>query len=62
MFILGINLGLKISYTLNFRIRGVKAKEYISVREKKTVKQKIFQMKPVLKREMKKYCNEKDLD
>lgn len=52
LWLLGINSGLRISYTLNLRIRDVKAKDYISVREKKTGKQKIFQMTPI-KREIK---------
>ena len=62
MFILGINSGLRISDILSLRIRDVKGKDYISIREKKTGKQKIFPMTPILKREIKKYCDEKDLD
>ncbi|MDM0459712.1 site-specific integrase [Clostridium sp.] len=62
MFILGINSGLRISDILSLRIRDVKGKDYISIREKKTGKQKIFPMTPILKRELKKYCIDKDLD
>lgn len=62
MFILGFNSGLRISDILNLRIRDVKGKDYISIREKKTGKQKIFPMTPILKRELKKYCSDKDSD
>ena len=50
MFILGINSGLRISDILNLRVRDVKGKDYISIREKKTGKQKIFPMTQILKR------------
>ncbi|MGL4569649.1 MAG: site-specific integrase [Clostridium sp.] len=62
MFIVGIYSGLRISDILSLRVRDIKSKDYISIREKKTNKQKIFPMTPILKRELKKYCSDKDLD
>ncbi|MDK0717047.1 site-specific integrase [Clostridium perfringens] len=62
MFIIGTNSGLRISDILNLRVRDVKGKEFISIREKKTGKQRIFPMTPILKKELKEYCKDKDLD
>ncbi len=62
MFIIGINSGLRISDILKLRVRDVKGKEQVSIREKKTGKQRIFPMTPILKRELKNYCLYKDLD
>lgn len=62
MFVIGINSGLRISDILKLRVRDVKGKEQVSIREKKTGKQRIFPMTPMLKRELKNYCLDKDLD
>lgn len=62
MFLIGINSGLRISDILKLRVRDIKGKETICIREKKTKKQKIFPMTPILKRELRKYCEDKDLD
>ncbi|NGT67518.1 site-specific integrase [Clostridium perfringens] len=62
MFIIGINSGLRISDILKLRVRDVKGKEQVSIREKKTGKQRIFPMTPMLKKELKNYCLDKDLD
>lgn len=53
MFIIGTNSGLRISDILNLRVRDVKGKEFISIREKKTGKQRIFPMTPILKKRTK---------
>lgn len=62
MFLIGVNSGLRISDILRLRVRDVKEKDYISLREKKTKKQRIFPITPMLKRELKKYYKEKRED
>lgn len=62
MFVIGINSGLRISDILKLRVRDVKGKEQVSIREKKTGKQRIFPMTPILKRELKNFCLDKDSD
>ncbi len=42
LFVLGINCGLRVSDLLTLRIRDIKDKEFISIREKKTGKEKLF--------------------
>ena len=54
MFLIGVNSGLRISDILRLRVRDVKGKDYISLREKKTKKQRIFPITPMLKKELKK--------
>ena len=53
MFLIGVNSGLRISDILRLRVRDVKGKDYISLREKKTKKQRIFPITPMLKKELK---------
>lgn len=62
LFIMGIYSGLRISDMLSLRIRDVKNKEYINIREKKTKKQKIFTINPYVKKELKSFCDGKDLN
>ena len=62
MFLIGVNSGLRISDILRLRVRDVKEKDYISLREKKTKKQRIFPITPMLKKELKKYCANKQED
>ena len=59
MFILGINSGLRISDILPLRVSDAK-RQYFSMREKKTGKQKRLDMTPSLKRELKTYVEEKE--
>ena len=51
MFLIGVNSGLRISDILRLRVRDVKGKDYISLREKKTKKQRIFPITKKLKKE-----------
>lgn len=60
MFILGIYSGLRISDILRLRIKDVKYKDYINMREKKTGKQKIFPINAFVKKELKTYCENRD--
>lgn len=62
MFMMGIYSGLRISDVLKLKVRDIKGKDYISMREMKTDKEKRFaindELKPILKeytREMKDY-------
>ena len=62
MFLIGVNSGLRISDILRLKVRDVKEKDYISLREKKTKKQRIFPITPMLKKELKKYYENKQED
>lgn len=62
MFILGIYSGLRISDVLKLRVKDVKHKDYINIREKKTGKQKIFPLNAFIKKELKVYCEIKELN
>jgi len=62
MFILGINSGLRISDILKLRIKDIKNKEYINLREKKTGKQRIFPFNAFIKKELKNYCEEREMN
>lgn len=61
MFLTGIYSGLRISDILELRVRDIKNKDYVLIREKKTKKQKKFYINPILKKEIKTYCADKDL-
>ncbi len=60
MFMIGIYSGLRISDILRLRVRDIKDKNLISIREAKTRKQKTFTINPILKKEIKVYCEGKD--
>lgn len=60
MLMIGIYSGLRISDILRLRIKDILNKDTISIREKKTKKQKIFSINPLLKKEIKCYCASKD--
>lgn len=61
MFYTGIYSGLRISDILKLRVTDVKNKNSINIREKKTGKQKIYAINPILKKELKFYCEDKFL-
>lgn len=61
MYLLGIYSGLRITDILNLRVRDVSGRSSISLREKKTGKQKIFQINPFLKKELTRYIEENSL-
>jgi integrase len=59
MFMYGIYSGLRISDILSFRVRDVKDKEYITIREQKTGKEKRFPINDELKPVIKDYVKDK---
>jgi len=61
MFFIGIYSGLRISDILRLKVIDVKNKDSISLKEKKTGKQKTFAINPILKKEIKNYCKDKEL-
>lgn len=59
LFMFGIYSGLRISDILKFRVRDVKYKNYIYIREKKTKKEKRFAMNQDLKEILAEYIKGK---
>ena len=63
LFTLGIYTGLRISDILVLKVVSVRSKEHITIKERKTSKNKRFYIQPVLQLEIKKYTqNMKDDD
>lgn len=60
MFLLGIYTALRISDILKLKVADVKNKDHINMREKKTGKQRIIELNPILKRALAEYCKDKD--
>jgi integrase len=58
LFVMGINTGLRISDILKLKVADVKG-THIVIREQKTGKQKWIRITPTLKRELKKYIENK---
>ncbi len=59
MFAMGVYTGLRISDILNLRIRDVRNKEYISIREKKTKKEKLILINKYLRGQIDEYISDK---
>lgn len=62
MFMLGIYSGLRIGDILKLRVKDVKNRDFVTIREAKTKKQRIIQINPILKKELKVYCQSKNLN
>ena len=62
MWMMGIYSGLRISDILQLRVRDVYNKQYINIREIKTGKQKSFEINPILKKALSKYCENRRPD
>lgn len=63
MFMVGIYSGLRISDILKLKVRDVRGKDRIKVREKKTGKEKFFPINPELSTALAAYCgNKKDYE
>lgn len=60
LFMTGINTGLRISDLLKLRVRDVTG-THISIREKKTKKEKLTLINPELKRELRPYIQDRPL-
>lgn len=61
MFYIGVYSGLRISDILPLRVRDVKDKSSVTVREQKTGKEKTFPINPALSRILKPYCEGKGM-
>lgn len=62
LFVLGINIGLRITDMLGFKVRDVRGKTQIRIKEKKTGKTKLIEINPKLKRAIREYCKDKSDD
>jgi integrase len=60
MFGIGIYSGLRISDILKLKVRDVKSRDVITIREVKTKKLKTFAINPNFKKELNKYCENKE--
>ncbi|BBI32474.1 site-specific integrase [Cohnella abietis] len=59
LFVFGVNIGLRISDILPRRVRDVRGRTHILLREKKTGKQKLMAINNKLQKELKKYIEGK---
>lgn len=62
LFILGINVGLRISDILRLKVKDVKDKSHIRLRTKKTNKEIKRRISPMLKQELNEFIYYKNLD
>ena len=62
MWMMGIYSGLRISDILKLRVRDAYNKQFISIREMKTGKQRRFEINPALSRALNKYCEDRRPD
>ena len=62
MLITGTYTGLRISDVLRLKVSDVKNKKFIYIREKKTSKQNIIELNPLLLKSYKEYCVDKPDD
>ncbi|WP_050608239.1 site-specific integrase [Clostridium niameyense] len=62
LFITGVYTGLRISDILRLKVKDVKDKRFIYIREKKTSKQNIIEINKLLEKEYKWYCSNRELD
>ncbi len=63
LFVVGINTGLRISDILNLRVYHIRNKTHITIKEKKTGKEKRFLINHHLRKDLEKYIfNMKDME
>jgi integrase len=60
MFLTGIYTALRITDILSLKVYDVKDKDHITLREKKTGKQRIIELNPILKKALKTYVKDTD--
>ncbi len=60
LFMMGIYTGLRVSDILSLKVKDVKDKDFLTIREKKTRKNKIIKLNPILKRALKKHLATRD--
>lgn len=60
MFLIGIYTGRRISDLVRIKVSDVKNRSTINIREMKTKKQCVIEINPILKKELKEYCKDKD--
>lgn len=61
MFMLGIHTGLRISDILDLKVRDVKGRKHVQIREQKTEKNKMFLINKELAFYLNEYCKGKEL-
>lgn len=62
LFLMAIHTGLRIGDILKLKVENVLNKENIEIREEKTGKTKEIEISPKLKRELKKFCENKPIE
>lgn len=62
MFLMGIYTGLRISDILKLKVKDVKGKRFINVKETKTSKHRQIEFNLILKGALDEYCKDKDPD
>lgn len=62
LFCMGLYTGLRVSDILSLKIRDVKDRSQIVIKEKKTNKRKYIEINPILKKVLKDYTKDKDPD
>lgn len=62
LFTLGINVGFRIGDLLSLKVKDVKGKDYIDIKEEKTKKSQRFPINKSLKREIEEYVKGKPED
>lgn len=60
LFVMGINIGVRVGDLLKLQVKDVKAQAYLSFREEKTGKTKRFRINPLLRGIIDTYITEKD--
>lgn len=58
MFVIGINIGLRITDMLHFRVKDVRGKEEVPIREGKTGKEKLIPINATLQRAIAEYTKD----
>lgn len=62
LFVMGINIGLRIMDMLSFQVKDVKGKSEITLRERKTGKEKTIPINLPLRRAINEYVKDKPVD